>query len=119
MLEFLIFSRNFPRSVRYCIERVDTSLHRISNSPQGVFTNESERVSGRLLAALNFGSTSDILDAGLHSYLDELQRRFNDIGSEIFETYVLMPERVQFQAEAKSTPSALSAWQMEQQQQQQ
>ena len=116
VLDFLVFSRTFPRSVRYCIERVDNSLHRISGTPRGSFSNQSERVAGKLLAALNFGSTTNILDTGLHQYLDELQSRFNEVGGEIFETYVLMPERIQFRAEVK--PS-MSAWQLEQQQQQQ
>ena len=31
----------------------------------------------------------------MHEFLDALQGRFNHIGGEIFETYVLMPERVQ------------------------
>lgn len=117
--DFLMFSREFPRSVRYCIEKVDISLHRISGTPRGTFSNEAEREAGRLLAELNFGSTENIFEAGLHGYLDALQGRLNHIGGEIFETYVLMPERVQITPPAKPpTLSDIAAWQMEQQQQQ-
>jgi uncharacterized alpha-E superfamily protein len=66
----------------------------ISGTPRGAFSNEAERESGRLLADLNFGSTADVFERGLDTYLDALQERFNHIGAEIFETYVLMPERV-------------------------
>jgi uncharacterized alpha-E superfamily protein len=119
VVEFLIFSKDFPRSVRYCIEKVDISLHLISGTPRGSFSNEAEREAGRLLAALHFGSTEDVFETGLHDYLDALQSRFNHIGGEIFETYVLMPERVQ--VSPGPTPPSLSdaaAWHMGQQQQQ-
>ena len=120
VVDFLIFSKDFPRSVRYCIEKVDVSLHLISGTPRGAFSNEAEREAGRLLADLNFGSTEDVFKAGLHEYLDALQERFNHIGGEIFETYVLMPERIQLTPTAKAPSlSAAAAWQLEQQQQQQ
>jgi uncharacterized alpha-E superfamily protein len=120
VVDFLMFSKDFPRSVRYCIERVDISLHRISGTPRGGFSNEAEREAGRLLADLNFGSTEDVIKIGLHDYLDRLQERFNHIGGEIFETYVLMPERVQVCPGPKPpTMSDVAAWQLQQQQQQQ
>ena len=117
--DFLMFAKEFPRSVRYCIERVDISLHRISGTPRGAFTNEAEREAGRLLSELNFGSAENIFKTGLHEYLDALQGRLNHIGGEIFETYVLMPERIQTSPTPKApTLYDVAAWQMEQQQQQ-
>jgi uncharacterized alpha-E superfamily protein len=117
VVDFLIFSKDFPRSVRYCIEKVDISLHLISGTPRGSFSNEAERESGRLLSDLNYGSTQDVFESGLHEYLDALQGRFNHIGGEIFETYVLMPERVQISPGPKPpTLSDAALWRMEQQQ---
>lgn len=118
--DFLIFANDFPRSVRYCIERVDISLHRISGTPRGSFSNEAEREAGRLLSELNFGSAEDVFKVGLHEYLDALQGRFNHISSEIFQTYVLMPDRVEMSpGQRLPSISDVAAWQMEQQQQQQ
>jgi uncharacterized alpha-E superfamily protein len=120
VVEFLMFSKDFPRSVRFCIEKADISLHRISGTPRGTFSNDAERETGRLLADLNFGSTDDAFSSGLHDYLDALQERFNRIGKAIFETYVLMPERIQVCPVPPSrSPSALALWQMQQQQEQQ
>ncbi len=119
VVDFLIFNKDFPRSVRYCLERVDASLRRISGTPRGTFSNEAEREAGRLLADLNFGSTADIFKVGIHDYLDALQARFNHIGAEIFETYVLMPERIQLTPIVKPPSlSVAAAWQFAQQQQQ-
>ena len=117
---FLVFSKTFPRAVRYCIERADVCLHRISGTPRGTFCNDAERETGRLLAELNFGAAEDAFAAGLHEYLDALQGRFNRIGEAVFESYVLMPERIQVtQAGPPRTTSALAAWQLQQEQQQQ
>jgi uncharacterized alpha-E superfamily protein len=118
VLDFLVFSKTFPRSVRYCIERVDASLHQISGTPRGMFSNEAERETGLLLAALNFHSVDVAFQAGLHEYLDGLQLRFNTIAEAVFETYVLMPDRIQVRPlESGAGVSAVAAWQMEQQQQ--
>jgi uncharacterized alpha-E superfamily protein len=120
VVDFLVFSKTFPRSVRYCVERTDVCLHRISGTPRGTFCNDAERETGRLLADLNFGVTDEAFAHGLHDYLDALQGRFNRIGDAVFESFVLMPERIQVcpAAEFRSS-SALAAWQMQQQQQQQ
>ena len=117
-LGFLVFSRRFPRSVRYCMERVDECLHGISGHARGGFRNEAERESGRLLAELNFGTVADALAVGMHAYLDGLQDRFNRIGELIFETFVLMPEQFQSQRSILHRGNdAVAAWQQSQQQQ--
>ncbi|MGB6221131.1 alpha-E domain-containing protein [Haloferula sp.] len=120
IIDFLIFDRNFPRSVRFCIDSADAALHRISGSQRGSFSNEAERASGRLLASLAYGSVDEVLETGLHDYLDGLQTQFNRIGDEIFREYVLLPDS------DESVPpipgesiSAVVAWQIQQQQQQQ
>jgi uncharacterized alpha-E superfamily protein len=119
VFDFLVFSKDFPRSVLFCVEAVDIALHRISGSQRGSFANEAERKCGRLLADLNFGSTDEAFSIGLHAYLDSLQERFNAIGEAIFESFVLMPERIQVSPEGDSrSPSAIALWQMQQMQQQ-
>ncbi|MFT4175338.1 MAG: alpha-E domain-containing protein [Luteolibacter sp.] len=118
--DLLLYSRSFPRSVRYCIDRVDASLHGISGSPRGSFENACERGAGKLLADLNFGSAEEAFDGGLHAYLDGLQARFNRIGHELFEAYVLLPSEIEeTPAERPPQNAAVVAWQFGQQQQQQ
>lgn len=121
VVDFLVFSREFPRSVRFCIDRVDESLHRISGTPRGTYANDAERECGRLLADLNFGSAADVRAGGLHGYLDGLQERFNRIGEAVFACYVLMPEAMGVVPGRGPQPGLPPAtlWQMQQQQQQQ
>lgn len=116
---FLIFSRDFPRSVRFCVDRIDRNLHSISGAPRGTYTNDAERVAGRLLSELSYGSTDEVLENGLHAYLDLTQAKFNEIGEELFSTYVLLPDTDKRPPIPAANMSAVVAWQMAQQQQQQ
>lgn len=94
VMEFLLFSAYFPRSVRLCLHQVDDHLHSISGSQLGTYSNEAERVSGNTLAQLNFSSIGDVLGQGHHEYIDQLQKRFNRIGEHIFEAYIFAPAPV-------------------------
>ena len=110
---FLLFSQSFPRSIRFCIRELDQVLHSISGVPIGTYSIEAERLTGSMLAQLNFSSLESVWTAGLHRYVDDLQKQFNQIGQEVFETYVLLPSEVLTFA----LPEA--AWQLQWQQQQQ
>ena len=90
-MSFLLFSSSFPRSVRFCIKQLDHHLHAVSGSPIGSYTNEAERINGRLLAQLNFSSSLNVLQIGYHEYIDSLQKQFNEIGQQVFDTYILLP----------------------------
>ncbi|HEY0454898.1 MAG TPA: alpha-E domain-containing protein [Verrucomicrobiae bacterium] len=91
VVEFLILSEDFPRSVRFCISAFDCALRRISGVPGGRYSNPAEKIAGRLLAELQFSSVDDIFERGLHEYLDLLQQRFNSIGDALFATYIFQP----------------------------
>jgi uncharacterized alpha-E superfamily protein len=113
VMDFLLFSPDFPRSVRYCIDQVDASLHRISGTSRGTYSNESERECGKMLSVLNFGKPEEVLSQGLHEFLDGIQTTLNSIAAEIFETYVLMPERLEPKV-PELVPSASSQTQKQQ-----
>ena len=112
VVDFLLFSQSFPRSVRFCLRQLDDQLHTISGEPSGTFSNEAERLSGSLVAKLNFSSSASIWDEGLHSFIDGLQVQFNEIGQQIFETYVLLPLEIR-------SAALRDNWQWQQHQQQQ
>jgi uncharacterized alpha-E superfamily protein len=103
VMTFLLFSPDFPRSVRYCFNQVDAALHSISGASRSTYSNESERECGMMLAKLNFGQPEDVLEEGLHCFLDNIQATLNRIGEEIFKTYVLVSE-----LNVTKSPEALS-----------
>lgn len=86
--ELLIFGDTFPRSIRYCVGTLDAALRNISGSAPGTFSNEAEKLSGRLLSEINYTSMDEIFQKGLHEYLDEVQQKLNAIGAAITKSYV-------------------------------
>lgn len=86
--EFLLLSDSFPRSVRFCVRALDSALRHISGTADNRFSNDAEKLAGRLLAELSFSSPEDIFAVGLHTYIDQLQGRLNDIGQALFQTYI-------------------------------
>ncbi|MBF0242587.1 MAG: alpha-E domain-containing protein [Desulfamplus sp.] len=85
--EFLIFDSDFPRSIRHCLKKVELSLHNISGTPLGTASNKAEKSIGRLCADLDYTDIDEIINIGMHEYLDALQIKINDIGSNIHEAF--------------------------------
>ena len=85
--EFLITHDTFPRSIRFCVNRLDLALHRISGSDRSHFANESERLSGRLSSDLDYSTIGDIFGFGLHQYLDRIQSRLVEVSNAMHKTY--------------------------------
>ena len=49
VVDLLLFSNEFPRSVRHCIRRADEVLHDISGTPTGRYSNNCEKITGACL----------------------------------------------------------------------
>jgi uncharacterized alpha-E superfamily protein len=94
VVEFLILNEFFPRSIRFSAGALDEALRRISGSKEERFTNQAEKLSGRLVAELNYSALEDIKTVGMHKYMDELQVKLNAIGEAIFKTYLFFPPHV-------------------------
>ncbi len=85
--EFLLLNPHFPRSVRHCLIGAEQSLLEVSQSPRGTFTNRAEQLLGRLRSQLDFSQIDDVIDRGLHEFIDDLQRRLNQVGAAIHESF--------------------------------
>jgi uncharacterized alpha-E superfamily protein len=94
---FLLFDREFPRSIQYCLNQALESIHKITGTPSGTHSNPAERLLGRLLAELNYSDIGEIFQRGLHAYLDDFQAKLNTVGDGIFNTFFALrpvPEKV-------------------------
>lgn len=85
--EFIILNDQFPRSIRFSVDCMDAALHRISGCDRVHFSNEAERLSGRLFAELNYTTVAEIFRTGLHEYLDGIQKRLIEIGGAMHRQY--------------------------------
>jgi len=80
---FLLLNRQFPRSILYCVSEAQLSLHAITGTPLKSSAHRGERLLGRLQANLSYTSIEDVMEQGLHQYIDWLQRSLNDVGEAI------------------------------------
>lgn len=119
VVDLLIFSRTFPRSVRYCMTRVEQCLHSISGTIMGDYSDQAECTTGQIMGRLNYGVVDEFLSAGLHEALDSLQTQFNIIGDAVFESYVLMPHVIETSLATKQSAATMRAWKYQQEQEQQ
>ncbi|UJB70497.1 alpha-E domain-containing protein [Acaryochloris sp. 'Moss Beach'] len=86
--DFLILDPDFPRSIRFCAVQVERSLHLVSGSPLGSWCNPAERSIGRLRSELEFLTVEEIIEGGMHQFLDRLQQQMNQVDQEIFKTFL-------------------------------
>jgi uncharacterized alpha-E superfamily protein len=80
---FLLLNRQFPRSILYCVSEAQLSLHAVTGTPLKSSAHRATRLLGRLQANLSYASIEDVMEQGLHLYIDGLQRSLNDVGDAI------------------------------------
>ncbi|MGQ0617596.1 MAG: alpha-E domain-containing protein [Acidimicrobiia bacterium] len=85
VIDFLLLSRTFPRSVLFCLRRVETDLATLGDSRDRL--TRPERLVGRLRADLEFAHTHEILADGLHPFLDRLQRAVRQVAEAVALQY--------------------------------
>jgi uncharacterized alpha-E superfamily protein len=91
VVEFLLQSREFPRSVLFSLRQLQLALHAISSCPLTHYTNEAERLCGRLIAQLNYASIGEVVAGGLHPFLGAMQEQINAIAVELSQRYMFFP----------------------------
>ncbi|HVL89526.1 MAG TPA: alpha-E domain-containing protein [Actinomycetota bacterium] len=84
---FLLLDREFPRSVQFCVHLADLSLRRITGTQSETFSNKAEQMLGRLGSMLAYSGIGEIVAAGLHEFLDQLQRDLNTVDDAIYEGF--------------------------------
>jgi uncharacterized alpha-E superfamily protein len=87
VVEFLTLDREFPRAIQFCLMAARDSLHAISGTPMGTFRHAPEKLLGQLCSDLSFTDVDEVVQHGLHEYLDELQTKLNQVGQGIAETF--------------------------------
>ncbi len=96
--------------MRFCVQWVNTLLRGISGVAADRFSNDAEKLAGRLLAELQFSTADEIFKEGLHNYVDELQGKLNDIGGALFQAYIfqsfLTPDNEQLQQRGRTAATA-------------
>ncbi|NJL98858.1 MAG: alpha-E domain-containing protein [Synechococcaceae cyanobacterium SM2_3_2] len=85
--EFLILDKTFPRSIEFCLMQADHSLRQITGTPMGTWRDPVERDLGRARSELEYLVIQDLIDMGLHEFLDSIQLKINRIDDAMFQTF--------------------------------
>ncbi|ETR73376.1 MAG: hypothetical protein OMM_00998 [Candidatus Magnetoglobus multicellularis str. Araruama] len=80
---FLIFEDRFPRSIRYCVRNVKESMHRITGSSVNSNLSPAEKNIGRLKADLDYSDISEVINMGMHEFIDDFQKKLNKVDDAI------------------------------------
>ena len=91
ILEFLLLSPEFPRSVRFAAKRLETSLRAIAQYTSRRAGGKAERIAGRLHASLDYGQVDEILDEDPHIYLTGIEAHCLQVHAAIHQSYIGYP----------------------------
>jgi uncharacterized alpha-E superfamily protein len=83
--ELLILRPDMPRSLMACMNEVVSNLELVANDQSG----ETLRRAGRLRADLQYGRIDEILQSGLHAFLEQFLDRVNDLGAGIGRDFLV------------------------------
>ncbi len=87
VVEFLLLDREFPRAIHFSLMVARDSLHAISGTPTGTFRHPTEKLLGQLCSDLSYASVEEIINEGLHEYLDEFQTKMNQVGAGVHDMF--------------------------------
>jgi uncharacterized alpha-E superfamily protein len=86
---FLLLDPIFPRSVRYCLERINETLKIVRGSAVPGPPDEMECLSGLVLARWSYTGIDALISNGLHEAIDHLQSDLNRLHSLIETRYFM------------------------------
>lgn len=91
--EFLILDTEFPRSMLASLIRAETSLIKLSGSTVG-FSNTAQKQLGALKSQLEYTDINDIISSGMHEYLDDFQKKLNEISTAIYNSFFSIENQI-------------------------
>lgn len=85
----LILSRSFPRSVLFCVNKLQLAMHAISKCSIAQYSNEAERKMGLLISRLNYANETDLHGDKAHSFIESIENSLAEIAAELSNRYML------------------------------
>jgi uncharacterized alpha-E superfamily protein len=83
--DFLLLNVQMPRSLHYCYEKIVSNLHYVEMQYNERL--DAHETAEKTLKSLQKGSIRDIMDNGLHEFLEEFIGHNNKLGKQISEGY--------------------------------
>ncbi len=83
--EFLLLSKEFPRSMRFCLDQAEWTLKNIA-LPHKANSN-SLRLIGKIRADIDFTTMDEIISEGLHEKIEKYQKHLAELGNWIWKDF--------------------------------
>jgi len=94
VLEFLLLARNLPRSLLFCLRRVEQELGRLGSGDGRL--SRPERLLGRVRADLEFSDLHEIAADDLHAFLERMQQGIRQVAEAVALQYFRNSYEVSF-----------------------
>ncbi|MGC6443488.1 MAG: alpha-E domain-containing protein [Rubripirellula sp.] len=88
VVEFFLLNKIFPRSILFCVSGANDSLKQIQAFSTSGKPRQSQENTASLVRRLEQTEVSEVLGAGMHLFIDQLQIRLNEIGESINLDYL-------------------------------
>lgn len=85
--KFLILSPIFPRSIRFCANQVQSCLNGMRDDNHDREDLASEKLAAQLADRLNTVSIEEIIDQGMHAFIDQCQGAINSVGNWVYSDF--------------------------------
>ncbi len=88
ILEFLLLDPDFPHSLRFSIDALQTALESLQRTAGKSRADDLHRLAGRLSASLAFASVDEILSGKVVAYLRDIRQQCQRIHEMVYHLYV-------------------------------
>jgi uncharacterized alpha-E superfamily protein len=88
VINMIILDRGFPRAILFCLRAALKSLYRITNDA----ADEPHKLLMELIMRIKSMTPQEIINYGLHEFIDDLQQNLNVINDAIFRTFNPKPD---------------------------
>jgi uncharacterized alpha-E superfamily protein len=87
VIDMIVLDRGFPRAIHFCIKSALDSLYRITRDETGPPHEQLEQLC-KTFAGL---TSQDVIDTGIHEFVDGLQLSLNGVNDAVFEYFNAAP----------------------------
>ena len=88
ILEFLILDANFPHTVRFCLDKLDGALKNIACQNPGWDCSATERLAGKLRAAVTYTDVNEILEHGVGDFLGGIRADCERMHALLYQVFI-------------------------------
>lgn len=89
--EYLLLNPEFPHSLHFSVNMIYNTLKQVGTITNSQRNQQLNRQVGRLRSLLRFSQIDEIMEEGLHPFLQNVQRECDRIHESIYQVYISFP----------------------------